>query len=341
MIDLRSDTVTRPSEGMRAAIATAVVGDDVYGEDPTVNLLQDRVAELFDREAALFVSSGVMANLLWTRVFAPPATEVVSERWGHAVAYEDGAGAVGAGVQYLTVEGDRGRLDEARVRAALRPAGWPHIRTSMIAAEETTNRGGGAIHGLDRLRGLRTLADELDAKLHVDGARLFNAIVASGTKPAEYAAVAHGLNFCLSKGLGAPVGSVMIGDRDAIDEARVWRRRVGGAMRQIGILAAAGLYALDHNVDRLADDHANARRIAAHLAEAVPGSADPDLVDTNILFVETGERPAADVAAEARDAGVLVSPFGPHVLRMVTHLDVSEADGDTAATVLTGALRPA
>ena len=163
-------------------------------------------------------------------------------------------------------------------------------------------------------------------------------MVASGTTAAEYGAVAHGLNFCLSKGLGAPVGSVMIGDRDAIDEARIWRRRVGGAMRQIGILAAAGLYALDHNVDRLADDHDNARRIATHLAEAVPGSADPDLVDTNILFVETGEHPAADIAAQARDAGVLVSAFGPHVLRLVTHLDVSATDCDTAATVLVDAL---
>lgn len=338
MIDLRSDTVTRPTDGMRRAMADAEVGDDVYGEDPTVNRLQEVVATTFGREAALFVPSGVMANLLWTRVLAPPATEVAIERWGHAVAYEDGAGAANAGVQYLTIEGDRGRLDADRVRRALRPMGFPYVRCSMIAAEETTNRGGGAIHGLERLRGLRALADERGAALHVDGARIFHAIVAERLDPRDYGAIATGLNFCFSKGLGAPVGSVMVGDADAIAEARVWRRRFGGAMRQVGVLAAAGLYALEHHVERLADDHANARLIAEHLADRVPGSAHPTEVDTNILFVDTGDHDASTIAAGAGAEGVRCSAADANSIRLVTHLDVDRDDCERAASVLGGLL---
>ncbi len=334
MIDLRSDTVTRPTDGMRRAMAEAEVGDDVYGEDPTVNRLQEVAAETFGREAGLYVPSGVMANLVWTKVLAPAASEVAIERWGHAVAYEDGAGAANAGVQYLTIDGDRGRLDADRVRRALRPDGFPYVRCSMIAAEETTNRGGGAIHGVERLQGLRALADERGAALHLDGARIFHAIVATGTDPRDYGAVATGLNFCLSKGLGAPVGSVMVGDEDAIAQARVWRRRFGGAMRQVGVLAAAGLYALEHHVERLADDHANARMIAERLAERVPDSADPTLVDTNILFVHTGAHDAAMIAARAADQGVRCSAADSSSIRLVTHLDVDRSDCETAAKVL-------
>lgn len=334
MIDLRSDTLTRPTDGMRRAMADAEVGDDMYGEDPTVNRLQEVAAETFGREAALYVPSGVMANLLWTRVLAPPASEVVIERWGHAVGYEDGAGAANAGVQYNTVDGDRGRLDADRVRAALRPAGFPYVRLGMIAAEETTNRGGGALHGLDRLQGLRDLADERGAALHLDGARIFNAVVAGGTSPSAYGAVATGVSFCLSKGLGAPVGSVMVGDADAIAEARTWRRRFGGAMRQVGVLAAAGLYALEHHVDRLADDHANARLLAERLADRVPGSADPDLVDTNILFVDTGERDAGKVVAAAAEQGLRCGAADPSSIRLVTHLDVDRTGCEQAADVL-------
>lgn len=333
-VDLRSDTVTRPTDGMRRAMADAEVGDDMYGEDPTVNRLQEVAAERFGREAALYVPSGVMANLLWTRVLAPPATEVVIERWGHAVGYEDGAGAASAGVQYHTVDGDRGRLDADRVRAVLRPDGFPYVRLGMIAAEETTNRGGGAIHGPDRLRGLADLAAERGAALHVDGARIFNAVVATGTDPRDYGAVATGLNFCLSKGLGAPVGSVMVGDADAIAEARTWRRRFGGAMRQVGVLAAAGLYALDHHVDRLVDDHANAQLLAGRLADRVPGSTDPDLVTTNILFVDTGDEDASDVAARAAERGVRCSAANPGTIRLVTHLDVDRAGCELAADAL-------
>ena len=341
MIDLRSDTVTRPTTPMRRAMAEAEVGDDVYGEDPTVNRLQDEAAARFGREAGLFVPSGVMANLLWTKVLAPPATEVVIERWGHAVAYEDGAGAANAGVQYLTVEGDRGRLDADTVRAALRPAGFPYVTVSMIAAEETTNRGGGAIHGLERLRGLRALADERGASLHVDGARIWHAIVATDASAEDYGAIATGMNFCLSKGLGAPIGSVLVGDADAIAEARAWRRRFGGAMRQVGVLAAAGLHALEHHVERLAEDHDNARAIAERLADRVPGAADPALVDTNILFVQTGDRHAPDVAARAGERGVRCSAADAATIRLVTHLDVTRDDCLTAADVLADLLQDA
>jgi threonine aldolase len=334
VIDLRSDTVTRPTAAMRRAMAEAEVGDDVYGEDPTVNRLQEVAAARFGREAALYVPSGVMANLLWTKVLAPPATEVVIERWGHAVGYEDGAGAANVGVQYHTVDGDRGRLDADRVRAVLRPEGFPYVALSMIAAEETTNRGGGAIHGVERLRGLRALADERGAALHVDGARIWNAVVATGADPRAYGAVATGLNFCLSKGLGAPVGSVMVGDADTIAEARTWRRRFGGAMRQVGVLAAAGLHALDHHLDRLADDHEHARMIAERLADQVPGSADPRRVDTNILFVSTGEHDARTIAARAAEAGVRCSAADATSIRLVTHLDVDREACATAAKVL-------
>ncbi len=325
-VDLRSDTVTRPTDGMRAAMAAADVGDDVYGEDPTVNDLQDHVAALFEREAALFVPSGVMANVVSVCVHTSPGDEVVVERYGHSVAYENGAPAAIAGVQYLTVEGDRGRLDDDRIAAAWRPAGFPYPTTALVSVEETTNRGGGAIHGPTRLQAIRDLLDTRGTRLHLDGARIFNAIVATGVAPADYGAIPTSLNFCFSKGLGAPIGSMIVGDADMVDQARTWRRRLGGAMRQVGVLAAAGRFALDHHVERLADDHARARRIATILADRVPGSADPDLVDTNIVFVSTGDHHAATVAAVAADEGVWFGPADAGTIRLVTHLDV-DADG--------------
>jgi threonine aldolase len=338
-VDLRSDTVTRPTAGMRAAIAAAEVGDDIFGEDPTVRRLQEVAADRFGREAALFVPSGIMANVIWMRVLGRPGAEVVVESNGHLVAYEDGASALLAGVQFHTVPGDRGRLDADRVRGALRPAGFPYPDVAVIAVDETTNRGGGAIHGLERLRGLRALADERGAALYCDGARIFHAVVASGADPAAYGALVDGLSFCISKGLGAPVGSVLVGDAGAIDEAWRWRRRLGGQMRQAGVLAAAGLYALEHHVDRLAEDHANAAVLAARLADDVPGSVDPADVETNIVYVDTGDVPAAEVVSRAADAGVLVGAMGEHLLRLITHLDVDRAGCLRAADVLAGLLR--
>lgn len=339
VVDLRSDTVTRPTPGMRRAIAAAEVGDDVYGEDPTVRDLEAAVADRFGRDAAVFVPSGIMATQVLLRVLTRPGTELVCESDAHVVAYEVGAAAINAQVQTRTVDGDRGRLDADRVRAALRPDAFPYTEVAAISVEETTNRGGGAVHGLARLRALRSVADERSLALHGDGARLFNALVATGEDLVEVGRTFTAFSVCLSKGLGAPVGSLAIGDAAVIDEARLWRRRFGGAMRQAGVLAAAGRYALDHHVDRLADDHANAHTIAAMVADAVPGAVDLEGVATNIVYLDTGSQPADAIIAAARDAGVLVGAMGPHLLRLVTHLDV-DADGcRRAAEVLVAALQ--
>lgn len=334
MIDLRSDTVTRPTDGMRRAMAAAEVGDDVYREDPEVEALQEEVADRFGREAALFVPSGIMASLVLLRSLVPPGSEVVCESDAHLVAYEAGASAINAGLQFRTVDGERGRLDAERVRPRLRPATFPYTGLGAISVEETTNRGGGAIHGLDRLRALRALADERGVPFHGDGARLFNAIVATGVDPRDYGALFTGFSFCLSKGLGAPVGSMAVGDADMIEMAREWRRRFGGAMRQVGVLAAAGRYALAHHVERLADDQANARRIAEIVADAVPGSCDPDEVETNIVYVETGTVPASTVLERLREQDVLAGAMGEHLLRLVTHLDVDTTGCTRAAEVI-------
>jgi threonine aldolase len=338
VIDLRSDTVTRPTDGVRRAMAAAEVGDDVYREDPEVNALQEEVAERFGREAALFVPSGVMASQVLLRTLTEPGTEVVCEADAHLVAYEAGAVAMHAGVQFQTLPGDRGRLEAAQVAPRLRPPFFPYTATTAISVEETTNRGGGAVHGLERLRALRALADERGLVLHGDGARIFNAIVASGVDPAAYGAVFTGFSFCLSKGLGAPVGSMVVGDRDVIEECRSWRHRLGGAMRQVGVLAAAGRYVLANHVDRLAEDHANARTIAAVIADAAPDAVDPGEVETNIVYVDTGEVPVGDLLGELSQEGILSGAMGPHLLRLVTHLDVDAAGCRRAAELIARAL---
>ncbi len=339
LVDLRSDTVTRPTPGMRAAIAAAEVGDDVYGEDPTVCALEEEVAAHFGREAAVFVPSGLMATQVLLRVLTRPGTELVCESDAHVVAYEVGAAAINAQVQTRTLDGDRGRLDADRVRAALRPASFPYTEVAAISVEETTNRGGGAVHGLDRLRALRALADERGVALHGDGARLFNALVATGEPAGEVGATFTAFSVCLSKGLGAPVGSLAVGDAAAIEEARLWRRRFGGAMRQAGILAAAGRYALANHIERLAEDHANARAIAHRVADACPGSVEPATVTTNIVYVDTSPRSAAEVVDELRVEGVLVGAMGPNLLRLVTHLDVDAAGCRRAADLVVAACR--
>ena len=333
LVDLRSDTVTRPTPAVRRAMAEAEVGDDVYREDPEVEALQAEVAERFGREAALFVPSGVMATQIWMRVLARPGTEVVCESDAHVVAYEAGAAAINAQVQFRTVDGDRGRLDADRIRAALRPDAFPYTETSVLSVEETTNRGGGAIHGLARLRELGALADERGLALHGDGARIFHALVATGEDPVEVGRVFTGFSFCLSKALGAPVGSMIVGDAEAIEHGRLWRRRFGGAMRQVGVLAAAGRHVLAHHVDRLAEDHAHARLIAETIAAAAPHAVDVDEVATNMVYVDTGRRPAAEVLAALRDEGVLAGSMGPSLIRLVTHLDV-DADGCRRAAQL-------
>jgi len=327
IVDLRSDTLTRPTEEMRAAMARAEVGDDVYGEDPTVRALEERVAELFGHEAALFTPTGSMANVLAVGSLVAPGQEVLCEASAHIARAELGAhGAIG-GITMRTWTQPRGRADLAAIRAMFAPDMGPFfVRTAAISVENTHNFAGGAVLALPELQDLREWATGVGAGVHLDGARIWNAHVATGVPFADYGAVASVLSVCLSKGLGAPVGSLLVGSRDAIDEARVRRKRMGGGMRQAGILAAAGLYALDHHVERLADDHTHAKL----LAEAC--GLDPSEVDTNIVVVERSD--AAAFVAAAAEAGVRVATVGPTAVRMVTHLDVSRADAERAAAVL-------
>ncbi len=324
-VDLRSDTVTRPTEAMRAAMAAAEVGDDVYGEDPTVRALEERVAGLFGKQAALFTPTGSMANVLAVRSLVGVGEEVLCESSAHIARAELGAHGAYIGLTMRTWVGRP--VEMAQVERLFAPDMGPFfVATRAISLENTHNFGGGAVIPLEDMQTVRRFADERGVGVHVDGARIWNAHVATGTPLEAYGACADVLAVCLSKGLGAPVGSLVVGTADAIEEARVWRKRLGGGMRQVGVLAAAGLHALDHHVDRLADDHEHARL----LADAC--GVDPAGVDTNIVVVDVPD--AAAVVAAAREHDVLVSAVGPRALRMVTHLDVSRAQAETAAAVL-------
>jgi threonine aldolase len=325
MIDLRSDTVTRPTEAMRRAMASAEVGDDVYGEDPTVRALEDRVAGLFGKQAALFTPTGSMANVLAVRSLVGVGEEVLCEASAHIARAELGAHGALTGLTMRTWIGRP--VDLAAVETLFAPDMGPFfVATRAVSMENTHNFGGGTVTPLDQMRAVRRFADERGIGVHLDGARIWNAHVASGTPLEEYGATADVLAVCLSKGLGAPVGSLVVGGTGAVAEARVWRKRLGGGMRQVGVLAAAGLHALDHHVERLADDHRNARL----LADAC--GLDPASVDTNIVVVDVPDAPA--VVAAAREHDVLVSAVGPRALRLVTHLDVTRRDAEAAAGVL-------
>ncbi|MFD7158478.1 threonine aldolase family protein [Kribbella sp. NPDC059898] len=334
-IDLRSDTVTRPSAEMLAAMTSVPLGDDVYGEDPTINRLEETVAGLLGHEAGLFTVTGSLANMLGVRGLVPPGGEVLCEASAHIVRAELGSHAAVSGVTTRTWSAPAGQIDLDQIRALIAPDLGPYfVTTTAVSVENTHNFGGGSIqHAYD------DLADELDARglpLHLDGARLWNAAVATGRTLESFAGRAAAASVCLSKGLGAPVGSVLVGSTELIREARVWRKRLGAGWRQAGILAAAGLYAVEHNVERLAEDHANAQVIATVLADAAPGSVKPDQVETNIVVVDlagTGHT-VPEIVAGARDAGVLVGGVGATQLRIVTHLDASAADCRTAAEKL-------
>jgi threonine aldolase len=331
VIDLRSDTVTRPTEGMRAAMARAEVGDDVYGEDPTVRELEERVADLFGHQAALFTPTGSMANVLALRSLVGVGQEVLCESSAHIARAELGAHAAFTGLTMRTWTGPRGGIDLPAIKAMFAPDLGPFfVPTAAISIENTHNFGGGAVVPVEAVRELGEFVDEHNIGLHVDGARIWNAHVATGTPLREYGRMSGVMAVCLSKGLGAPVGSLMVGHRPAVDEARVWRKRMGGGMRQAGILAAAGLYALDHHIARLAEDHDNARL----LAEAC--DVDPSTVDTNIVVVEVPD--AVAVVAAARELDVLIGAVGPRTVRLVTHLDVSRGQAESAASVLTKVL---
>ncbi|MDP9072072.1 MAG: aminotransferase class I/II-fold pyridoxal phosphate-dependent enzyme [Actinomycetota bacterium] len=321
VVDLRSDTVTRPTAEMRRAMARAEVGDDVYGEDPTVNALQEAYAERVGMEAALFVPSGTMANQLALRLLAPAGTTVVVGARQHLVVYENGAGGRNAGVQFHAVADDDGTLSPADVAWAIEAAAHHHPRPSLVCVENTHMPANGAPWPLPVLRAVRDAAGGLP--VHMDGARLFNAEVAAATPARAYGAEVTTVMSCLSKGLGAPVGSLLAGPAELLEAARHERQRMGGGMRQAGVVAAAGLVALRTMVDRLAEDHGRARRLAEAVAERWPDAgADPDGVRTNIV---TWRRPDhAAVLAHLREEGVLAGTIAPGVLRLVTHLDVDD-----------------
>lgn len=324
-IDLRSDTVTRPTAAMRAAMAAAEVGDDQFGEDPTVNRLQARVAALLGKDAALWLPTGTMANQVALRTLTRPGDDVIVTRESHAVWHETGASAANAGVQFTEI-GSRGGFTVDELLAALKPRG--HLLyppTTLVEIENTHNRAGGIVVPLPELRDLCTAARERSVATYLDGARLWNAAVASGETPAALAAPFDLVGVALSKGLGAPGGALLAGTTDTITRATRYRRMAGGAMRQVGIFAAAGLYALDHHVAGLADDHANARAIADVLGQSARVRLDRSTVQTNILvFGLSAESPdAATLVARARARGVLMVAFGPRTLRLVTHRDVS------------------
>jgi len=326
-VDLRSDTVTRPTPAMRAAMADAIVGDDVYGEDPTVAELEQRVAALLGHEAGLFVPSGSLGNQLGLRLLVRPGQELVCDSLAHIARAELGAAAVFSGITFRTWPAVRGRLDVEDVRGLISPDAGPYlVSTAAIAVENTHNFGGGTVQAPDQVAAVQKLARDCDLALHLDGARLWNAHVATGAPLAELAAGFDTVSVCLSKGLGAPVGSVLVSSAARIAEARIWRKRYGAGMRQVGILAAAGLYALEHHVERLADDHARARRLGDALG------ADPSTIDTNIVVLDVPD--AASIATAAAAQGVLVSALGPRFLRLVTHLDVDDDGIDSAIAVL-------
>ncbi|HEX2048969.1 MAG TPA: GntG family PLP-dependent aldolase [Acidimicrobiales bacterium] len=336
MVDLRSDTVTRPTPEMRRAMAEAEVGDDVYGEDPTVNRLEETFAARVGKAAALYVPSGTMANQLALRLLAPAGTTVLAGRRQHVVIYENGAGGRNAGVQFTTLEDDDGTLDPEDVRWAVEAVDHHHVRPGLVCLENTHMPADGAPWPLDRLEAVAGVAGEAAIPVHLDGARLFNAEVATGTSAATYAAPATTVMCCLSKGLCAPVGSLLAGPADVIAAARGERQRLGGGMRQAGVIAAAGLVALERMVDRLADDHARARRLAEAVAERWPESGcRPGSVRTNVV---TWRHPAPlAVVDHLAGEGVLAGTIAPGVLRLVTHHDVDDEGVDRTVKALAGA----
>lgn len=341
MIDLRSDTVTKPTPAMREAMAQAEVGDDVYGEDPTVNRLQREAASLLGKVHALFVPSGTMGNQLSIRVQTQPGQEVIVEGSSHIVRYEQGAAGALAGVQLHWVAGRRGLMTAEQVESAIRPRDPYTIPTALICLEQTHNGGGGSVYPLSTIEQIRAVADRHRIPMHLDGARLFNAVVATGVPAHEYARHFQTVTFCLSKGLGAPAGSLIaVDDMSLLDRLRRFRRMYGGAMRQSGVLAAAGLYALAHHVPRLKEDHDHAKELA-RILQAIPSvSVHPDDVETNIVFFDVKEpgRSPAGIVAALKDDGVLLNAVGGSRFRAVTHLGISAADIQRAGAILTRVL---
>ena len=338
-MDLRSDTVTKPSPGMREAMARAAVGDDVYGEDPTVLELEARGAELLGQEAALFCATGSMANLLGVWLNAAPGTEVLCDSLAHIVRAELGAHAALHGITTRTWSSAGGVASCAQIADLVSHVGGHLVKTAAVEIENTINFAGGAVQPLEEVRSIAEFCRANGLGLHIDGARLANACVATGATLADYGALATTVSLCLSKGLGAPVGSLIAASAPSIARARVQRKRLGGGWRQAGILAAAGLYALDHNIDRLAEDHRAATAFADQVRACAPQAVAAQ-IPTNIVVVDTGAIPAEAVVAEASEQGLLLSKVAPRQVRAVTHLDVTVeeclAAGRILAAILSG-----
>jgi threonine aldolase len=336
MIDLRSDTVTKPTPGMLAAMAAAAVGDDVLGEDPTVNELERRAADLFGMEAGLFVPSGTMSNQIALRVHCRPQDEVLLESTCHVYLWEAGGPAALSGLTCRPIDAPRGILDVSHLEGKIKPDDVHAARTRLVCLENTHNRGGGTVYPLETVRAVSAWARSNGLAVHLDGARIWNAMVAAGVPAREWARHFDTVSVCFSKGLGAPVGSALLGPRELIKEGRRVRKLFGGGMRQAGFLAAACLYAMDHHVDRLAEDHANARLIAGAVRD-VPGlRLVPPEVETNLVWfeVEPSLGTARDVVGRLKEKGVLVSALGATAVRAVAHLDVSRQQCERAAAAI-------
>ena len=340
-IDLRSDTVTRPSQAMREAMASSPVGDDVYGDDPTVNSLEERVATMFGKEAGVFTPTGSLANQLAIRMLVAPGEELIAETNSHIVRAELGAAAVFSGITTRTWPAKNGLLIAKDALEIARPNSGPYlVSTTAIAVENTHNFGGGTVQPLDEIKALRKGADELGLALHLDGARIWNAHVASGVALNEYGKYFETISVCLSKGLGAPIGSVMLSTKDRVSKARIWRKRYGAGMRQVGLLAGAAHYALDHNISRLSEDHRRAKEIAIAIASIDASLIDPKTVETNIVGLDLSALPitAAELASRTKEAGLWISALGPKYARLVTHMDFDDAQCAQAIEILKRAL---
>ncbi|CAB5012646.1 MAG: low specificity L-threonine aldolase [Actinobacteria bacterium] len=340
-IDLRSDTVTKPSQAMRQAIASAPVGDDVYGDDPTVNSLEERVAAMFGKEAAVFAPTGSLANQLAIRMLVAPGEELIAETNSHIVRAELGAAAVFSGITTRTWPAVHGLLRAADPLEIARPDSGPYlVSTTAIAVENTHNFGGGTVQPISEIAALRKGADAMGLKLHLDGARIWNAHIASGVSFLEYGQYFDTISVCLSKGLGAPVGSIMISTKERVAKARIWRKRYGAGMRQVGILAAAGHFALDNNIERLSDDHRRAKELATAIATIDSSLIDPATVQTNIVGLDLAHLSitAAELAKRCRDNGLWISALGPKYARLVTHMDFDDAQCTEAIEILKKAL---
>ncbi|HXV14854.1 MAG TPA: GntG family PLP-dependent aldolase [Candidatus Krumholzibacteria bacterium] len=334
-IDLRSDTVTRPTAAMRRAIAEAEVGDDVFGDDPTVIALEKRIATLLKKESALFVPSGTMGNFLGVASLTETGDEVILERQSHIMNYEVSSVAALHGVQLNALDGDRGVLTAAQIEPYIKTQSLHTPGTKVIAMENTHNRAGGRVYPFDEMQRVKKLAETHGIRVHLDGARLCNAHVETGVSLADYAACADTVSMCFSKGLGAPVGSILVSTQDVVERARRLRKRLGGGMRQAGLLAAAALHALDHHVERMHEDHKNAKRLASFV-EQVRGLSLLFPVETNIVVARVDEKvfTVDALLAKLREHGVLAVPFGAGRVRMVTHLDVSSDDIERAGEAL-------